>query len=173
MAKKINWKSIVKNVAPVLGTALGGPLAGVAVKAIADNVFGNPEMTEEEIAEQLSSASPETLLKLREADQRFKVDMKKLDVDVYGLEVKDRDSARQMFQRLPGAQIVLSTVFIGGYFGVFYYVFTETPTESPGPVITTLIGTLTASVIQIMNFWFGSSLGSSRKTDILANGQKG
>ncbi len=31
-----DWKSIVSSVAPVLGTALGGPLGGVAARAAMD-----------------------------------------------------------------------------------------------------------------------------------------
>ena len=31
----IDWKKIVGSVAPVIATALGGPLAGVATKAVA------------------------------------------------------------------------------------------------------------------------------------------
>jgi len=37
------WKGIVGTVAPALATALGGPLAGVAVRAIAEKVLGKPE----------------------------------------------------------------------------------------------------------------------------------
>ena len=45
-----NWKAIVGTVAPALATALGGPLAGVAVKAIADKVLGKPAATEADVA---------------------------------------------------------------------------------------------------------------------------
>jgi len=36
MLPMFDWKKVVSTVAPVLGTALGGPLAGAATKFIAD-----------------------------------------------------------------------------------------------------------------------------------------
>jgi hypothetical protein len=37
----MNWKSIVKSIAPVLGTALGGPIAGGAIKMLSSALLGN------------------------------------------------------------------------------------------------------------------------------------
>lgn len=79
-----DWKSIVKTVAPMLGIALGGPLAGLAVKTIGDKLLGNPDASEEDIANYVMQATPEQLIKLKE-----------LDVTFYQLQVQDRDSARQ------------------------------------------------------------------------------
>lgn len=90
-----DWKSIVKTIAPALGTALGGPMAGIATKFIADKFLGNPEATEKEIAEAVFSATPDQLLKLKELDNSFNLEMKRLDVDVYNIDYLDRDSARK------------------------------------------------------------------------------
>lgn len=45
-----DWKAIVKTVAPALGTALGGPLAGTAVKVLSEALLGHSDGKEEEIA---------------------------------------------------------------------------------------------------------------------------
>lgn len=37
-----DWKDVISSVAPGLATAFGGPLAGAAVKVIADKVLGTP-----------------------------------------------------------------------------------------------------------------------------------
>ncbi len=35
-----DWKQVIKSIAPVLGTALGGPLAGTAIKVLGDAIIG-------------------------------------------------------------------------------------------------------------------------------------
>lgn len=65
--------NIAKQYAPGLATALGGPLAGVAVSAIAKN-FG-VEDTVEAVTKAMKGASPEELSKLAE----IKLEQQKLD----------------------------------------------------------------------------------------------
>ena len=77
---EFDWKSIVKTVAPILATALGGPLAGAATSAISQALLGKKDGTETEIATILQTASPETLLALKKANQDFEVKMKELDM---------------------------------------------------------------------------------------------
>ena len=111
-----SWKEIVRNIAPTLGVALGGPMAGAATKFIADKMLGKPDATQAEIADVILGASPDQLTKLKELDHQFKLDMKNLEIDVYELEYKDRDSARKLFAVNIWPQITLSTVFVLGYF---------------------------------------------------------
>ncbi|MFO0253092.1 MAG: 3TM-type holin [Betaproteobacteria bacterium] len=77
-----DWKSLVATVAPTLATALGGPLAGMATKAIATAVLGRDEATEAELAQALAGATPDQLLALKKADADFAVRMKELDLDL-------------------------------------------------------------------------------------------
>ena len=164
-----SWKEIVRNVAPTIGTALGGPMAGAATKFIADEYIGKSEATDSEIEQAILTASPEQLTKLKDIDAKFKLDMKKLDIDIYELEYKDRDSARKLFEVNVWPQIVLSSVFVLGYFLVLFYLI-KNPGSLSGTnanllgVFTTILGVLTAAIPQILNFWFGSSLGSKEKT---------
>jgi uncharacterized membrane protein YbhN (UPF0104 family) len=167
-----SWKEIVRSIAPTLGTALGGPMAGAATKFIADKMLGKENATQDEIQEAILSASPEQLTKLKELDNQFKVNMKNLEIDVYELEYKDRDSARKLFAVNIWPQITLSTVFVLGYFGVLYFLMhgtgdVQSLVNNPTMigVFTTILGVLTAAIPQILNFWFGSSLGSKEKTN--------
>lgn len=62
-------------------------------------------------------------------------------------------------------QIVLSGVFIIGYFAVLLVLLTGNADIS-GPskeVVLILLGLLTREVPTIMQFWFGSSIGSKDK----------
>ncbi len=170
-----SWKEIIRSIAPTLGAALGGPMAGAATKFIAEKMLGKKNATQEEIAEVIMGASPEQLVKLKELDHQFKLDMKNLEIDVYELEYKDRDSARKLFAVSIWPQIILSGIFVIGYFGVLYFLLSAgaaVPEEGSGkvelminnPVFTTILGVLTAAIPQILGFWFGSSLGSKEKT---------
>lgn len=54
----IDWKEIVRAVAPTLATALGGPLAGVATSEISNAILGKSDGTEAELGDALVKATP-------------------------------------------------------------------------------------------------------------------
>ena len=63
-------------IAPTLATALGGPLAGIAVKA-AVGAFGlNDDATANDLAKAVASATPEQLAALKKIDNDFAVQMR-------------------------------------------------------------------------------------------------
>ena len=66
----MDWKSIVGSVAPYLGAAVGGPLGGVAVTAIA-NALGLSDKTEGAIKDALKGVTPEQMLTLKVAERDF------------------------------------------------------------------------------------------------------
>jgi len=170
------WKRILASVAPGLATALGGPLAGTAVAAIGKAILGKDNATEAEVAEAVETASPETLVALRQADKQFEVRMAELDLDLERLAVEDRISARTtMVATRIWPQVVLSGVFDGGYIALVIYLFAGEWAFTPEQMalVTAVVGVLTAGVIQTLNFWFGSSLGSKVKTDALVNTRNG
>lgn len=163
---KLNWKQLVKQVAPVLGSALGGPMAGAATAYLAEQLLGNPNAQEAEVAEFISSASPETLLKLKQLDKDFEVRMRKLDIDVFKLETQDRQSARELARVNMMPQVILSSLFTAGYCLVLFGMFNGTLSVDPGmkAEINIVLGVLTAGMVKILDFWFGSSYGSKEKT---------
>jgi hypothetical protein len=167
---KFNWRKLVGTVAPGLATVLGGPLAGMAVKAISTGLLGKPDAGEADIEAALATATPADLLKLKEIEQTFILDMRKLDIDVFALEVDDRKSARSLYAVNYWPQITLSGLFIGGYFTILGLYITG-KVVIPADVkdtVTVLIGIMSASVTATMAFWFGSSFGSREKTAALA-----
>ena len=58
----MDWKSVVRTVAPTLATALGGPLAGAAVQALSVALLGRPDGTEQEVAEAVLTGGADALL---------------------------------------------------------------------------------------------------------------
>lgn len=164
-----NWKTLVKTIAPTIGTALGGPVGGVATKFLADKFLGKPDASTQELEAAIIGATPEQLASLKKLDNDFKVQMQQLDIDVFKLEVDDRKSARELFKTSIWPQVTLSACFVVGYFAVLWVLMTGDALSSMENqalfgVFTTIIGVLTAAVPQILGFWFGSSLGSKEKT---------
>ena len=87
---------LIGSVAPTIATALGGPVAGMAVKALSGALFGHDSATEEEIQAALANPTADQLSALKKIDADFKVQMKSLDIDLERIAAADRDSARQM-----------------------------------------------------------------------------
>jgi len=161
-----DWKSIVGTLAPTIATALGGPLAGTATKFLSSALLGNEDASEHDIEAAILGANPDQLGKLREIDNSFKIEMKRIDVDVYALEVDDRKDARDMAKANMVPQMTLSTIFIGGYFVIVWMLFSGQVVidDSIRDMSNILLGVLTANIPSIMQFWFGSSHGSKQKT---------
>ena len=141
-------------------------MGGAATKFIADKLLGKPDGTEGDVADFILGASPDQLAELKRIDSDFKTKMRELDIDVFKIEVEDRQGARQLFNVNMWPQIVLSAVFIIGYFAILALLITGVIAPPPNTMIlfTALIGVMTAGVTGIMQFWFGSSAGSKDKT---------
>ena len=164
-----NWKGIVGHVAPALATALGGPLAGVAVKAIADKVLGKPEATEAEVAAALAQgATPELLLKLKQADQDFARAMADAGIALEKLEVEDRASARAREVALRDwTPKVLAITFTLAFFAILWFLLGHEIPQSNKEIILILLGALAGAVTTILTYYFGSSRSSQAKDAVL------
>ena len=77
-------KNLVSTVAPTIGTALSGPLGGMAMGKIAE-VLGVSN-DQKSVQQAIKNATPEQMMELKKAEQEFEAQMKKLDVDVFKLE---------------------------------------------------------------------------------------
>lgn len=173
MAFSDNLKSIVRTVAPAIGTALAGPLGGTAVKYLADKFLGKPDASEAEVAEAIAGASPEQLIRLKELDNDFAKHMASLGVDLERIAQQDRSSARELAKVNNWPHILLSTIYTSGYFYVLNMFFTgqfNVPTTNSG-LAEGLVLVLTTAQTLILQFWFGSSVGSKVKDVHLANSQ--
>lgn len=168
-----DWKKLVSTVAPAIGTALGGPLGGLAVKALGSAFGLSQDATEDQVAAAVAGASPSDLLALKQADQQFAKDMKSLDVDLERISMQDRDSARQREVAVrDNTNRNLAYAYTAGYFGLLWSILYFGVKPEVETLINVLIGILTAAQAAIMGYYFGSSKGSDDKNKIIAN-QKG
>jgi hypothetical protein len=164
----VDWKSIVSTVAPGIATALGGPMAGMAVKVLSNAVLGKDAGTQEEVAAAMAGASPETLKAIKIAELQFMKDMKELDVDLAKISADDRGNARArqvaLKDHAPG---ILAVSVIAGFFGILAaMIFINIPDAAMQP-LSIMLGTLGTLVAAVGHYYFGSSSGSSRKNDMI------
>lgn len=166
----MDWKKTLATVAPGIATALGGPMAGMAIKMATDALGIEPN--EDALIEAISTGNPEVLLQLKTVDANLKVELKKLDIQLDSIHQKDRAAARKMAEIVGlSPQIFLSVAFVAGYFGVLFFVFSGgLVPDSMHNMLHSLVGIMSAGMIQIMNFFFGSSVGSKIKTGFTGNG---
>lgn len=149
-----NIKGLIGDIAPTLGTALGGPVGGAAASMLA-NVLGC-DPTPQKIEKALQQATPEQLAEIKKAELDFEVRMKELEVDVFALETKDIQHAREAHKNdwTPRVIALLCVFFFGGY--IFSVTFMP-PEANSEAVINLVLGYLGGVVSAIVSFYFGAS----------------
>ena len=147
-------KNVVGSIAPNLGAALGGPLGGMAGSVIAEvlGVPNNPKAIENGIQE----ATPEQMLELKKAEKEFELKMKELEVDVFELEVKDKQDARGKFSKDWTARI-MGFATIGGFLGYIFLVTLQPPEQNSEALINLVLGYLGGLASAVISFYFGAS----------------
>ncbi len=171
---KFDWKKVVGTVAPTLATALGGPLAGVAVKTLATQLLGDEKATEQQVEEAIAAANPQTLIRLREIDAEFKKTMSDAGIQLEKIAAEDRASARarEVSAQDSWTPRVLATVIIGGFLWCVYAVLSGYIKELKDPMIATLVGTMigytSAKADQVVSYYFGSSASSKAKDETIS-----
>lgn len=168
----MDWTSIIKTVAPWIGAALGGPLGGLAVGAVAD-ALGLSEKTADAVKTALGGVTPEQMLALKQADQQFALQMQALGIkqvaDLEALAAGDRKDARGMQVATRGiVPAVLSLIVTVGYFGVLIGLLTGWLKVDDSQALLLMLGSLSTGWGVVMAFWFGTTADSGRKTELLA-----
>jgi len=160
--------NLVRTVAPSIATAVGGPLAGMATRAISEALLGKPDGTEDELVEAAKTATPEQLLALKQAEQDFTVRMKELEIDIQRIDAADRNSAREREIKVgdwtPRALAAAVTL---GFFGVLSWMISYGLPANGGEAMLVMLGTLGTAWGAIISYYFGSSAGSREKTQQL------
>lgn len=76
------WRKAVGALAPTIATMLGGPFAGAAVGALSKAVLGKEDGTEEELAQAIKTATPDTLARIKEAEAKLKGELAAAGVEL-------------------------------------------------------------------------------------------
>lgn len=162
-------KRAIARTAPGLAHALGGPLAGAAVAQLSRVIFGADHADEEALADALTTASPETLLALKKAEQEFQLALRQARVDELRIDAGDRADARgrqiKMNDWTPSA---LGALVILGFFIVLGVMVAKKLPEGAETEFSIMLGALATMTAAVVNYFFGSSAGSREKTRLIA-----
>lgn len=178
----MDFKDITKfltGAAPMIATALGGPLAGGAVNAL-EGVFGinsDPSVSKDDrlaaIATAFSGATPDQLLAIKKAEQDYAIQMATLGyknvADLEGIAAGDRDSARKREEAVKDCTPRnLAYAITVGYFVVLGVLMFGNVPSSSKDILYIMLGTLGTAWTGAISYYFGSTSGSSEKTKLLA-----
>ena len=136
-------------------------------------LVGLSEKTVDAVKTAISGASPEQMLALKNADAEFSLKMQALGFEhveaLEKLEMEDRASARQREMAVKDwTPSVLGYIVTVGFFGLLAYLATHDVPNTSERILDVMIGSLGTVWIGIINYYYGSSSGSSRKTELLA-----
>jgi len=149
---------LIGSVAPTIATALGGPVAGMAVKAISGALFGHDNATEEEIQTALANPTGDQLAALKKIDADFKVQMKALDIDLEQIAAKDRDSARNMaIMTHDWTPRILAMVVVAAWGITTWYLLRNVIEPSMREIIARVLGNLDSALVLVLSYYFGSA----------------
>ena len=160
---------LLGQIAPTIATALGGPLAGIAVKTLSAVLLGHENGSEDDVKAAMASASPDQLVALKKIDADFKAHMKELDIDLERIAAGDRDSARQMQRETKDwVPKLLAIVITIGFFGILVWMLVMGMPQTGTEALLMMLGALGTAWTGVVNFYYGSSAGSKAKNDLLA-----
>jgi hypothetical protein len=175
-----DWKALVKSIAPTIGTALGGPLGGVAGLALSKALGMDDAAAKDDtaLAAAVQGASPDQLLTMKKADQDFAIQMQKLGFEnmeaIEAIAAGDRDSARkremEVKDRTPSIGFYLLTT---GFYGLlaFFAWSAMRPEIRPNAeimdILKIMVGSLGAAWLGAVNYYYGSTSGSRGKDQLL------
>jgi len=158
----------LKSIAPTIATAMGGPLAGMALEAVSKAIGVDPSEVQNTINSGKMTA--EQIASIQTAEIALKARAQEMGLDFEKLAVADRSSARQM-QISTGSFVppALSIMIVVAWSAVQYFLLTHVIDPSMRELIARVLGTLDGALMLVLSFYFGSSSGSQAKDTMLHN----
>ncbi len=156
----------LKQIAPTIATAMGGPLAGMAVSAISKAIGVDPDKVGDLISNNKLTA--EQIAQVKIAEIELQKQAQELGLNFEKLEVEDRKSARSM--QAATRSIVpplLAAIITIGFFSILIMMMLG-KVDGNNPTILMMLGSLSTAWTGIVAYYFGSSAGSQAKTDLLS-----
>lgn len=145
--------SMVSKFAPAIGTALGGPLGGLAVSAIAEKL--GVADTIEEVTKAINT-DPESAIKLQQLEnEKFKAVL------------ADKNSARNREATIATSEKaplinklvspLLAVIVVTAWVGIQYTLLNTTVPAEMRELVARVLGTLDGALMVILSYYFGAS----------------
>ena len=158
----------LKTIAPTIATALGGPLAGMAVSAVAKAIGVSPDEVQDVISS--GKLTAEQVASIQLAELELKKQAQSMNLDFAKLIAEDKKSARDMQIATKSWIPALLAVFVTlGFFGILLGLMTEHFKTSDALML--MLGSLATAWTGVMAFYFGSSASSQAKTELLSKSE--
>lgn len=161
-------KQVIGAVAPLLGTAIGGPFGALAGTFIGKALGVKPGDTSA-IEAAVASGDPEVLVKLKQADNDFKTHMADVGLSESKLAYEDTANARAreiaVKDNTPRNLAYLILAFAGLCIAATLMGWTKVDSALAG----TLIGYLVAESRSALAYYFGTSRSSKEKDETIAD----
>lgn len=157
----------LKQVAPTIATALGGPLAGMAVSALSKAIGVDPEKVDDLISNNKLTAEQVAQIKIAEIELQKQA--QELGLNFEKLAVDDRKSAREM-QAATRSWVppLLAASVTVGFFAILGGMMFGKMSVADNTALTMMLGSLGTAWTGIIAYYFGSSAGSQAKTEMLS-----
>jgi hypothetical protein len=156
----------LKQIAPTVASALGGPLAGMAVSAISKAIGVDEDKVGDLIANNKLTA--EQIAQVKLAELELQKQAQDLGLNFEELAVDDRKSAREMqvATRSWVPPLLAASVTVG-FFAVLGGMMFGRMSVADNTALTMMLGSLGTAWTGIIAYYFGSSAGSQAKTEML------
>ncbi|PRY08084.1 hypothetical protein [Paraburkholderia sp. BL25I1N1] len=178
----MDWSKVASNIgssAPLLAGLVGGPIGvGVsAAAAIISHALGTP--SDPGVVE-LALNDPGALEKVRQAESANSLQLQQLMVtaaqaslahesDMARIQAADRADARAMgISNKDWVPKVLAMAVTAGFFGILLLMAFQPLPGANKDLVNVIVGALGTAWISIIGYYFGTSVGSMRKTELLA-----
>jgi hypothetical protein len=149
---------VVSKVAPLLGSVLGTPLAGVAISLMSQAFGVNP--SDLNALNNAISESPEAAIKLKTLEYEHAETLAKIASTDYDTEVEDRKDARELAKTVDYKDFLRHMAYIvtAGFFCALLLLFCPIPINPQGrELLSMLVGMLVSKWQTIIDFFYGSS----------------
>lgn len=145
--------NILKQYAPALATAVGGPVGGLVVQAIAQKLG--------------VEATPSAVTAAIQADPQVALKLAEIDVKQFELEVQDRDSARKRESEIAtnasspwlnkAVTPILALVIVVVWALVQYFMLNHGIPQENRELVARVLGTLDGALMVCLSYYFGAS----------------
>ena len=159
-----DWLDTVEKLAPTLASALGSPVAGMAISAL-ESALG---MSGDDVQKMVESnkMTAEQVAAIQLAEINLKAKAQELGLDFAKLSNDDRASARDMQKNVKSwVPPFLAVAVTVGFFGILVGLMLGKINQATE--VDIMLGSLGTAWTGIVAFYFGSSAGSQAKDDAI------